>query len=188
MGQNEQVVGKPVLGADQSKKKKDKGKKGAELPGTGATGSGENKDEETAAKHIQDAFNKDGAMCKFKSEPPASKAIKATGKKKAKGKTAKTDELAPHAAVGSSENQGEQVVGTPVLGADQGKKKKKEKVVAHGAKGCDENQGEELAATQIQDAWTKSVEKNLEKKEELPAIKAIGCNDNQDEQVVGKPV
>merc|ERR1712085_78709 len=163
-------------GAHLHKKKNDKGKKGAEFPGTGATGSDENKDKETAAKQIQDAWNEDGTMWKSKSEPEATEAIKATGKKKTKGKKAKKDELAPPGAVGSSEKQDKQVVGKPVLGAHQHKKKKKGKNNA------------ELAANQIQHSGRKRVEVNLEKKEELPATKAIGCNKNKDDQVVGKPV
>merc|ERR1712194_777277 len=173
---DEQVVGKPVPDAHQHKKKNDKGKKGVEFPGTGATGSDENKDEETAAKQIHDAWNKDGTMWQSKSEPEATEAIKAVGKKKTTGKTAKKDELAPPGAVGSSEKQDEQVVGKSVPGAHQHKKKKKGKKNA------------ELAANQIQYAWRKRVEVNLEKQEELPTSKAIGCNKTQDEQVVGKPV
>merc|ERR1712085_63105 len=153
------------------------GKKGAEFPGTGATGSDENKDEETAAKQIQDAWNGDGTMWQSKSEPEATEAIKATGKKKTKEKTAKKDELAPPGAVCSSEKQDKQVVGKLVLGAHQHKKKNDK-----GKKNA------ELAASQIQYAWRKRVEVNLEKQEELPTSKAIGCNKTQDEQVVGKPV
>merc|ERR1712085_137305 len=118
--QNEQVVGKPVPGAHLHKKKNDKGKEGAEFPGTGVTGSDENKDEKTAAKQIQDAWNEYGTMWKSKSEPEATEAIKATGKKKTKEKTAKKDELAPPGAVCSREKQ---VVGKPVPGAHQHKKK-----------------------------------------------------------------
>merc|ERR1712194_765489 len=173
---DDQVVGKPVPGAHLHKKKNDKGKKGAEFPGTGATGSDENKDKETAAKQIQDAWNEDGTMWKSKSEPEATEAIKATGKNKMKGKKAKKDELAPPGAVGSSEKQDKQVVGKPVPGAHLHKKKKKGKNNA------------ELAANQIQYAWRKRVEVNLEKREELPTTKAIGCNKIQNEQVVGKPV
>merc|ERR1712085_53712 len=156
------------------------GKKGAEFPGTGATGNDENKDEETAAKQIQDAWNKDGTMWQSKSEPEATEAIKATGKKKTREKTAKKDELAPPGAVCSSEKQ---VVGKPVPGAHQHKKKndkgkKGAEFPGTGATGNDGNKDEETAAKQIQDALNKdgTMWKSKSEPEATEAIKATGKN------------
>merc|ERR1712194_989091 len=182
-------------GAHHCKKKKDKGK-GAELPGTGATGSVENKDEETAAKHIQDAFNKDGTVGKSKSEPPASKDIKATGKKKAKGKTAKKDELAPLGAVENKKdkkgNDNAEVAAKQIQHAFRKRVgvnlEKKEELPATKAIGCSKNQDEQAVGKPVPGAHHCKKKKDKGKGAELPGTGATGSVENKDEETAAKHI